>query len=1114
MTIPSVHGAAYRPGQTIQGRWRIRSVVGGHGNSGMGIVYIADDTLEQRDVAIKTFQPELVANGQIRQLLLREANVWLSMGRHPNIVHVENVEVFGTQPFIFMEYVQPDAKGRNTLAHYLNGDPLPREAVARWALGVCEALSHMRACGIEAHRDLKPDNVMIDPQGVAKVTDFGLARAYRGLQTSTAPSGGSMPGLTVAGTLVGTPGYIAPEIVLGGDPDVRSDIFGFGLILAQMITGQAWAPLTGDWRGDVWSYEEANLEIRRRQAPATERSPWHGIVARCLRIDPIERFEHFAALAHALRVACTRAGISFNEHGLNYTEHPKQVLDRDALGRINALYKLGRHKEALVEVRHLRREMPMDTALLDIEGTLLTDSGDLSRAVELLELACELDPDGMAHWNNLGRALLAQGNFDAALEAFEHSTHLDPNAVSAWTNHGLCLLNLSRHQEAVESFQLALIGDPYNVSALLGLANALHGQGLEADALAILERAVDVEPDNPQAAQLRSMCLAALTSHPPERSLSETLDYAQTCYDQGAYQEGLKIVREARFRFGENSDLWIDEGAFLTDLGDHDNALRMFDRVLRNQPDRFEALTNKARVLRHMGKPQEAIPLHNRALAIAPNEWLLWINKAACQEDLQLGEQALESFRQAHDLAQRDGMLEACIGFAPNSYAMLKARSLLGSGQFLEADRQARTIPGGTLFSADALQLGARAALGHATRMLSAREATAAQTRHAINLLERASIELTDPNEARDTRKLITTVLTDFLDRNYPSLVERDDPDEAEWALWATVHHSLSEETREWAQRQLAIILANRVIDACSEQADHAAMAWLWQAFSLAGGDVELQEELQVMREALVTRIGSLGTLAWDDPNGRRAAMAHRFPDIRTWRRGWLDCSTKLDTLEADTDDTRSLLLLDHLRLAVSWAERRHPLEFAGTRIDLRQGCSLAATFGRAELTARRFSGPIALDAGNCATLLGLVDFAWQLLGPDARSSVDARELCDNFYQTHPGFGATDVTEQPLIQIVHGTVSFQVSASADGRMKQDRCLSPPNPVLQAQGLHAPEFFSWSDAPGDTQDRLCLIDTWSGRLWIPPASLATLEGRTLRELNLFIDGKPESLFVVC
>ena len=95
MTIPSVHGAAYRPGQTIQGRWRIRSVVGGHGNSGMGIVYIADDTLEQRDVAIKTFQPELVANGQIRQLLLREANVWLSMGRHPNIVHVENVEVFG-----------------------------------------------------------------------------------------------------------------------------------------------------------------------------------------------------------------------------------------------------------------------------------------------------------------------------------------------------------------------------------------------------------------------------------------------------------------------------------------------------------------------------------------------------------------------------------------------------------------------------------------------------------------------------------------------------------------------------------------------------------------------------------------------------------------------------------------------------------------------------------------------------------------------------------------------------------------------------------------------------------------------------------------------------------
>jgi len=503
-------GANYSIDQSIQGRWRIREIAGGLGKSGMGIVYIADDLYSDAVVAIKTFQPELVAEPTIRQLLVGEANVWLEMGRHENIVSAERVEIIGSQPLIFVEYIAPDAYGRNSLTGYLGSGALPDETTLAWALGICAALTHMRACGIEVHRDLKPDNIMIDNGGTAKVTDFGLARAFDGWPVGQVVGGGRAGFAGVTG-FAGTPGYIAPEIVVGHRASVRSDVYSFGLVLAQMITGQRRPPLTAESSNRAMTpeqFEQANLDIRRRSAPPTTRSPLHSVVSRCLQFNPANRYAHFPAVADAIRLACA-------QHGLQADAAPRRsakqgsTLDQ-SIGRVDSLRKLGRYDEALAYVQQLRRDTVSSPALLDAEGLIRADTGDLDRAIELHEAACELEPGNAGFRNNLGRVYREAKQFEAAHEQIAKALDLGEQSAGTWSNLAICDLDLKRYSRALIEFDRALALDPHFVFALLGRAEALYRLGRANEALAPIARAIEMEPDHPGAHKLIERCQAAL----------------------------------------------------------------------------------------------------------------------------------------------------------------------------------------------------------------------------------------------------------------------------------------------------------------------------------------------------------------------------------------------------------------------------------------------------------------------------------------------------------------------------------------------------------------------------------------------------------------------------
>ena len=219
------------PGTRI-GRYEIIAPLGA---GGMGEVHLARDERLDRRVAIKALPAHLLADAIARERLRREAMASASLD-HPFICKVFEVGDAGEASYIVMEYVEGQ-----TLHQRLASGPLPLGECLRIASEIADALEAAHA-GRLVHRDLKPANVMLTPQGHVKVMDFGLARQVIAQDAETAVGDAPTPPLTEVGTRVGTPDYMSPEQALGEIVDARSDLFSFGILLAEILTGRASVP--------------------------------------------------------------------------------------------------------------------------------------------------------------------------------------------------------------------------------------------------------------------------------------------------------------------------------------------------------------------------------------------------------------------------------------------------------------------------------------------------------------------------------------------------------------------------------------------------------------------------------------------------------------------------------------------------------------------------------------------------------------------------------------------------------------------------------------------------------------------------------------------------------
>jgi eukaryotic-like serine/threonine-protein kinase len=281
-------------GTVLSGRYRLEAKLG---SGGMSTVYLAKDTTLDRPVAVKVMHREMSEQADQLERFRQEARAVAKLS-HPNVVAVIDAGEDGGYPYIVFEYVE----GETLKARINRVGALDVQEALAYAIEIGRGLTVAHARNM-VHRDIKPQNVLIDAEGRAKLTDFGISRQLE------------KDGLTATGRVLGTTDYVAPEQAMGRGADQRSDIYSLGVVLFEMLSGHV--PFQADSQVGV-AMKHVNEELPDVQGERPEISAATALVVeRATSKDPARRYadigEMIDDLSTALEVEAARAGSTTGE---------------------------------------------------------------------------------------------------------------------------------------------------------------------------------------------------------------------------------------------------------------------------------------------------------------------------------------------------------------------------------------------------------------------------------------------------------------------------------------------------------------------------------------------------------------------------------------------------------------------------------------------------------------------------------------------------------------------------------------------------------------------------------------------------------------------------------
>ena len=391
------------------------------GEGGMGVVYRARDTQLDRDVALKFMVRAGGVNGDAADGLLREARTLAALN-HPNILTIHDIGDTGGVPFLVLEWVAGGSMAG------LHSRPFSPEEFMRVALPVADALAAAHAHGI-VHRDVKPGNVLLCADGRVKLADFGLAKFHD-----------RDADVTRTGTVAGTIAYMSPEQASGSDAGPASDVFSFGVLTYELLTGTA--PFRGDSPGGVIAAILAGRHTFIQDTGIAVPAALASVVERCLRRHPDERYPDGNALAQALRHATSDAAPSRRtENRTTLAQDVKYCTTSDGLSLAYSVIGSGpvivrvlghfTHLEMEWEWPDLRRFWEhlaghFTIVRYDGRGMGLSDpyTGEFTEDTRQLDLEAVIGAVGAPEVTLLG---ISEGGWTAATYALQHPdrvTHL------------------------------------------------------------------------------------------------------------------------------------------------------------------------------------------------------------------------------------------------------------------------------------------------------------------------------------------------------------------------------------------------------------------------------------------------------------------------------------------------------------------------------------------------------------------------------------------------------------------------------------------------------------------------------------------------------------------
>jgi serine/threonine protein kinase len=333
---------------TQLGSYEITSLLG---KGGMGEVYRARDRKLKREVAIKILPEEFSRNAERVSRFQREAEVLASLN-HPNIATIYDLQEANETRFLVLELIEGD-----TLAEHIQREPIPVEEALNIAKHICDALEAAHEKGV-VHRDLKPANVKITPDGKVKVLDFGLAKALEVTPAratlSNSPTLVNTLAGSNAGVIIGTAAYMSPEQARGFAADQRSDVFSFGCMLYEMLTGRQ--AFQGDTVSDILAAVLAR-EPDFALLPANLNPKVPELLRRSLEKNPKRRWYAVGDLRFEIEAALTAPSVSAAANRDVATTHKRREW---AIGAVAALAIVA---FAVLLVRDLNRSEPPEVHL-------------------------------------------------------------------------------------------------------------------------------------------------------------------------------------------------------------------------------------------------------------------------------------------------------------------------------------------------------------------------------------------------------------------------------------------------------------------------------------------------------------------------------------------------------------------------------------------------------------------------------------------------------------------------------------------------------------------------------------------------------------------------------
>jgi len=699
------------------------------GAGGMGVVFRAHDERLDRDVALKVLPPGTVAEMSDRRRFHKEA-LTLSKLNHPNIATVHDFDTQDGTDFLVEELIE----GLSLDTMLLSG-PMAEKEIVDLGLQLAEGLAVAHQHGV-IHRDLKPGNVRVTPDGRLKILDFGLAMILRGEVSSTAVT----ESVSETKAFVGTLPYMAPEQLLGGKVDARTDIWATGCILYEMATGRR--PFLGSGpaltEAIVHQPPIAVSKLNSKISAGVE-----AVIQKCLEKDPQRRYFTVREIGGDLRRAASAPSggrrLQLRDWGLlavavGLTVMAGIGIRRESMVRRSSSVapaapvvtaQTAPHESYLAGLKYLLRwdkEAGLDSAISLFEEAVKADPGFalgfsalgeahwakyrldhdarwIDEAEKDCKRAAELNSQLPAVYVTLARVHNGKGQYNLALQEIQQALKLEPLDPDALLSEAAVYASMGQADRAESTYRKAAVLRPHDWNGYYELGVFYYRQRRYTEAAAQFEKVLEITPDNAMAhATLGGMDQLVGKDAEAEQHLKRSLElqpsYAAYTnlgalyYRERRWAESVAMTRKALEINGSDWRAWSNLSIAYEWMNRKSDA----ELAAQNEMARLEEIakvrTDDAEVQVELGllyskgeSREKAVPLIEAALARAPDDPSVLASAGEAYENLGNRDAALELVKKALDRGWTVEQLESDPG----------QKTLLLDSRFREIARQSKT---------------------------------------------------------------------------------------------------------------------------------------------------------------------------------------------------------------------------------------------------------------------------------------------------------------------------------------------------------------------------------------------------------------------------------------